>query len=200
MPYNRGLIVKYHAHINIEWCNQGLLIKYMFKYVTKGPDRATIAIGKYKDADSGENKGNIVSNEVDDYIACRYLSSAEACWRIFKFPIHYRKPVVTKLVFHLENEQQICFKDDESLPSVVDRINPEGTMFIQWFQANSRDPIARGLTFVEFPEKFLWDESKKIWKRRKNKICVVGRLIYVHPTAGKFNCFMIFNFKLIVCN
>ncbi|KAK1402506.1 hypothetical protein POM88_002111 [Heracleum sosnowskyi] len=185
VPYNRGLIVKYQAHMNIEWCNQGLLIKYMFKYITKGPDRATIDVGKFKDGNCGEGKGNIATNEVDDYIACRYLSSAEACWRIFKFPIHYRKPVVTKLVFHLENEQQICFKDDESLPSVVGRINPEATMFIQWFQTNSRDPFARGLTFVEFPEKYLWDESKKIWKRRKNKICVVGRLVYVHPTAGE---------------
>ncbi|KAK1366929.1 hypothetical protein POM88_042490 [Heracleum sosnowskyi] len=35
VPYNRGLIVKYQAHINIEWCNQGLLINYMFKYVAK---------------------------------------------------------------------------------------------------------------------------------------------------------------------
>ncbi|KAK1388121.1 hypothetical protein POM88_016299 [Heracleum sosnowskyi] len=185
VPYNRGLIVKYQAHMNIEWCNQGLLIKYMFKYITKGSDRATIAIGKFKDANCGEGKGNIATNEVDDYIACRYLSSAEACWRIFKFPIHYRKPVVTKLVFHLENEQQTCFKDDESLPSVVDRINPEATMFIQLFQTNNRDPFARGLTFVEFPEKYLLDEAKKIWKRRKNKICVVGRLVYVHPTAGE---------------
>ncbi|KAK1379204.1 hypothetical protein POM88_025948 [Heracleum sosnowskyi] len=58
-------------------------------------------------------------------------------------------------------------------------------MFIQWFRANSRDPFARGLTFVEFPEKYLWDEAKKIWKRRKNKICVVGRLVYVHPTTGE---------------
>lgn len=131
VPYNRGLIVKYQAHLNIEWCNQGLLIKYMFKYITKGPDRATIAIGKAKDADSGESKSNIVSNEVEDYVACHYLSSSEACWRIFKFPIHYRKPVVTKLVFHLENEQQVCFRDNESLPVVMGRINPEGTMFVQ---------------------------------------------------------------------
>ncbi|XP_074342481.1 uncharacterized protein LOC141680051 [Apium graveolens] len=185
VPYNRGLTVKYQAHINIEWYNQGRLIKYMFKYVTKGPDRATIAIGKCKDVDSAEDKCNIVSNEVDDYIACRYLSSAEACWRIFKFPIHYRKPVVTKLLFHLENEQQVCFKDDESLPSVIDRINPEVTMFVQWLRINIIDPIARGLTFVEFPEKFLWDNTNKVWKRRKNNIYMVGHLIYMHPTAGE---------------
>ncbi|CAN1189519.1 ATP-dependent DNA helicase PIF1 [Linum perenne] len=32
VPYNRYLIVKYQAHINIEICHKGQLIKYLFKY------------------------------------------------------------------------------------------------------------------------------------------------------------------------
>ncbi|CAN1274370.1 hypothetical protein LINPERPRIM_LOCUS15376 [Linum perenne] len=40
VPYNRYLIVKYQAHINIEVCHKGQLIKYLFKYITKGPDRS----------------------------------------------------------------------------------------------------------------------------------------------------------------
>ncbi|CAN1189516.1 ATP-dependent DNA helicase PIF1 [Linum perenne] len=40
VPYNRYLIVKYQAHINIEICHKGQLIKYLFKYITKGPDRS----------------------------------------------------------------------------------------------------------------------------------------------------------------
>ncbi|CAN1135093.1 hypothetical protein LINPERPRIM_LOCUS15732 [Linum perenne] len=40
VPYNRYLIVKYQAHINIEVCHKGKLIKYLFKYITKGPDRS----------------------------------------------------------------------------------------------------------------------------------------------------------------
>ncbi|CAN1317206.1 ATP-dependent DNA helicase PIF1 [Linum perenne] len=39
VPYNRDLLVKYQAHMNVEMCHQGRLIKYLFKYVTKGPDR-----------------------------------------------------------------------------------------------------------------------------------------------------------------
>ncbi|CAN1786125.1 ATP-dependent DNA helicase PIF1 [Linum perenne] len=39
VPYNRSLLVKYQAHMNIELCHKGRLIKYLFKYVTKGPDR-----------------------------------------------------------------------------------------------------------------------------------------------------------------
>ncbi|KAK1362419.1 hypothetical protein POM88_046893 [Heracleum sosnowskyi] len=61
VPYNRGLIVKYQAHINVEWCNQGRMIKYMFKYVTKGPDRATMAIEK-----SENNEADYDDNNKDD--------------------------------------------------------------------------------------------------------------------------------------
>ncbi|CAN0925705.1 ATP-dependent DNA helicase PIF1 [Linum grandiflorum] len=39
VPYNRDLLVKYQAHINVEVCHKGQLIKYLFKYITKGPDR-----------------------------------------------------------------------------------------------------------------------------------------------------------------
>ncbi|CAN1254545.1 ATP-dependent DNA helicase PIF1 [Linum perenne] len=42
VPYNRSLLVKYQAHMNIELCHKGRLIKYLFKYVTKGPDRSSV--------------------------------------------------------------------------------------------------------------------------------------------------------------
>jgi len=44
IPYNRNLCVKYDAHINVEWCAQKNVIKYLHKYMHKGADRATIVI------------------------------------------------------------------------------------------------------------------------------------------------------------
>ncbi|GKA93592.1 ATP-dependent DNA helicase PIF1-like protein [Tanacetum coccineum] len=44
VPHNRYMLLKYNAHINVDWCNRSKAIKYLFKYLNKGPDRATIVI------------------------------------------------------------------------------------------------------------------------------------------------------------
>ncbi|CAN1326882.1 ATP-dependent DNA helicase PIF1 [Linum perenne] len=45
VPYHRDLLVKYQAHMNVEICHKGQLIKYLFKYILKGPDRGQAVNG-----------------------------------------------------------------------------------------------------------------------------------------------------------
>ncbi|KAL6541113.1 hypothetical protein OROMI_024996 [Orobanche minor] len=79
VPHNRYLLMKYRAHINVEWCNQSRSIKYLFKYVHKGNDRVTASF--YRDADGDTSSGFV--DEVKMYYDCRYISASEAAWRLF---------------------------------------------------------------------------------------------------------------------
>ena len=43
VPYNPELSLRYNCHINVEKCCSILGAKYVFKYTTKGPDRAMVS-------------------------------------------------------------------------------------------------------------------------------------------------------------
>lgn len=190
MPYNRGLLVRYQAHINVERCNRSETIKYLFKYIGKGPDTVTAVMERagthVQGAVVGSSTNKIkVMDEVKNYLSCRYVSAAEASWRLFEFPIHHREPFVQRLFFHLEGEQEIRFHDNDSLPEVVDRVNRDDTMFIQWLISNRHDASGRDLTFVKYPTRYRWDSGGKFWARRRQNIDVIGRMVYAHPASGE---------------
>ena len=70
VPYNRTLCLKYSAHINVEICSQSMLIKYLFKYLTKGPDRIRAVI---EDNVITENSKITAYKDVDEiktYLNC----------------------------------------------------------------------------------------------------------------------------------
>jgi len=76
VPYNLKLLLKYQAHINVEWCNRSTSIKYLFKYINKGYDRITAAIV------NNSNEFGVIhqpSDEIKQYLDCRYISPCEAC-------------------------------------------------------------------------------------------------------------------------
>lgn len=48
-------------------------------------------------------------------------------------------------------------------------------------KANRKYKDARELTYAEFPTKWIWDQTKKKWSRRKSKRRI-ARLYHAHPT------------------
>ncbi|XP_019198170.1 PREDICTED: uncharacterized protein LOC109191996 [Ipomoea nil] len=152
VPHNRYLLLRYKAHINVEWCNQSRSIKYLFKYVNKGNDRVT---AEFYNSTIDEN-GEEVVDEINMYYDCRYVSACEAAWRLFSFEVQYRTPAVERLSFHLPDCQSIVFADDENIDNVLGRETVGQSMFKGWFEANKKYEDARSLTYIEMPNKFVW--------------------------------------------
>ena len=80
VPHNPSLLLKYHAHINMEWCNQVSSIKYLFKYINKGSDRIGAVIEPIEGQPSLSEHQKL--DDIKEYLNCRYVSTSEACWRI----------------------------------------------------------------------------------------------------------------------
>lgn len=135
--FNRNLIVKYQAHLNVQICTHGTLMNYLLEYFHKGPDRAKAVIenihshavnttdrcstlkqvASYIQSKS-DNQNSPIShlyvapqpiNEVKTYLDCHYLSVYESTWRIFYFPIHEQNPTIHRLPVHLPNMNHFVF-------------------------------------------------------------------------------------------
>ncbi|XP_015959922.1 uncharacterized protein LOC107483819 [Arachis duranensis] len=160
VPYNPLLLMKYQAHINLEFCNKSNVIKYLFKYINKGPDRVTATVGEtYNVGESSQ-----VVDEIKQYYDCRYLSPFESMWRIFAYDIHHRWPSVQRLTFHLPNQQHVVF-DDADITLM-------------------RFPDGQSLTYMEYPKKFVYCSNSREWKPRQRGFSI-GRLSFAHPAAGE---------------
>lgn len=108
-----------------------------------------------------------INDEITPYQIGRYISSNEAVWRIFGFPIHERDPTVVHLVVDLENRQRVYFTNE----TAIDRaINPPKTTLTEFFELYKRTDafgaFARTLLFSEVPHYFTWAQTKK-WTPRK---------------------------------
>ncbi|XP_056685501.1 uncharacterized protein [Spinacia oleracea] len=187
IPYNIDLVVKFQAHINVEWCNKDRSLKYLFKYMNKGPDMALARIEQAREGNNGneaQNHQEQVIDEIQNYLKCRYVSASEACWRIFSFIIQYKNPPVQRLTFHLEGHQEVIFEDHEHLDDVLERVGAKKTTLTEWMTANRMYPEARELTYADFPTEWVWLSDEKRWKPRENGSSI-GRIYFAHPASGE---------------
>jgi len=97
-PHPRELLVQFDCHINLEVCGSIKAVKYIHKYIYKGPDCATI-----------QAEGH---DEICTYLDARYISSTQACHNIFEFPMHMEWPAVYRLPICLPGQQSVVLCAD----------------------------------------------------------------------------------------
>ncbi|XP_055527993.1 uncharacterized protein LOC129720539 [Wyeomyia smithii] len=182
VPYSPLLSKIFHAHINVESCHSVKAIKYMCKYVNKGSDQAVFEFSNSSD-------------EVQEFLMGRYISSNEAVWRILGFSLHERSPAVVHLSVHLENGQRVYFTEHNLQGKLQ---TPPATTLTAFFDLCRQDPFARTLLYCDVPTYYTWNVASKTFQRRKRGKAVdghldikasdaLGRVYTVHPANAE--CF-----------
>ncbi|XP_052625048.1 uncharacterized protein LOC111889939 [Lactuca sativa] len=187
VPYNKRLCSRFDAHINVEYCGWNMMIKYLFKYISKGFDRVRFTL-QTSEANTPTTSSTIpvAVNEIKSFLDGRYICPHEAAWRILNFPIHERDPPVQVLAVHLDGMQPTIFKESSQLSSLIDNPDFGVTTLTEWLHNNQRDGRGIDLTYNDYPSKYSWDTKDKRWIHRTTTTnTTIGRLAYVHPTAGE---------------
>ena len=73
VPFNVYLLLRFNAYINIKYYTGFNTIKYVYKYVYKGANRAIVRIASAEET---------TRNKVKEYLNARYVSVLEGAFRI----------------------------------------------------------------------------------------------------------------------
>ncbi|KAF7812712.1 uncharacterized protein G2W53_033688 [Senna tora] len=106
VPYNPWLLLKYNCHINVEICSSVKSVKYLYKYIHKGPDRVNMMLCPESNID-----------EVKQY--ARWVCAPEALWRIYNFSRSRIYLAVERLQIHMPNMQRVQFNEDQSVSEIL---------------------------------------------------------------------------------
>ena len=177
VPYNPYLSRKYNAHINVEICSSIKSCKYLYKYVYKGPDMASVSL-------QSEAMGETQPRETDEikkFVNSRVITASEGCWRIMGFDVHGREPSIQRLAVHEENMQVVTFNEQTPEQAIS---NVKDSTLIAWFNLNKCDPNAQKFKYHEIPEYYVWNIQKHYRMQRKRGFCI-GPMYTTNPSQGE---------------
>jgi hypothetical protein len=173
VSYNPDLCRKYNAHINLEICNSVKAVKYIYKYVYKGHDRATIEIANNND-------------EISIFLTGRYISASESMHRVLGYKLHGEYPSVMALEIHLPDQQFKVYDSSTNIETLLEK-NFKTTL-TTWLDFNNTcapDELSLRLLYREMPRHYTYSAQKK-WKlRMRDHVNMIGRIHYVCPKAGE---------------
>ncbi|XP_074313659.1 uncharacterized protein LOC141648846 [Silene latifolia] len=176
IPYNPYLLALFDCHLNVEVCSTMHAVKYLYKYIYKGHDRISFSV-----TDSNDPK---TVDEISQFQSGRWVSPCEAAWRIFGFDLFETHPPVMPLQVHLPNMQTVRLRPTDNLANVLADEKKARTPLTEFFKKSATKGCPR-LLYAEFTEHFRWDTGTRTWEERRNKVIVIGRLVFVAPAEGE---------------
>ncbi|MBW0474849.1 hypothetical protein O181_014564 [Austropuccinia psidii MF-1] len=173
VTYSPFLLMRYECHINVEIVVSVKAMKYIYKYICKGEDRAVLSL---------ESK-----DETLDFVNGRYIGPCEA---------------ITRMAIHTEGSQLFYFRDEHGTRSQVEAGTAGKTTLTGYFKLNSENAVSNGqpaqsLFYSDIPKYFWWNKKRKEWEPRKKKILAVGRVYFARFTEGEryYLCLLLMNRK-----
>nr|XP_042913565.1 uncharacterized protein LOC122273597 [Parasteatoda tepidariorum] len=154
VPYNPWLSKKFNAHINVEICASVKSVKYLYKYVYKGHDAASIKLQLNDDVNH------------DEILTFLDVGAPEAIWRLNEFHMSEKSHTVMRLAVHLPNQQQVIYQSGHEVEAVA-RASARHTTLTAWFQLNQTDVDACRYYYSNMPHYYVFDRSNNRWKRHE---------------------------------
>ena len=122
-------------------------MKYLSKYVHKGEDFVRARI-----------QG--VMCEIEQYGGTRYISAAEATWRLLGYQMVDRYPAVTKIHARLEGEQYVTFPQDATPEERLQISDASPSKLTIYFNHPTQDCFTL-LTILDYYEQYTIKKSKR---------------------------------------
>jgi ATP-dependent DNA helicase PIF1 len=142
VPYNPYLLKYFNCHINVEACGSIKAIKYLFKYIYKGHDKACITVGT---TTVDDNNGGV--DEIKQYRNVRWVTPLEALWRIYDFDLSENDPPIMQLQHHLPGMNMVGYQQNQNIENVLKRQGSEQSMLTEYFEKNKTDEDARTILY-----------------------------------------------------
>ncbi|XP_051158478.1 uncharacterized protein LOC127279882 [Leptopilina boulardi] len=175
VPFCPKLSEIFNCHINVEVVSSIKSVKYLYKYIYKGHDAASIII-------TNSNGESVINHdEINHYEENRYVGPVEAVWRILSKPLGKKSHSINRLPVHLPNEQNVLIHTDEGNSKISFDLKKTSKL-LEFFELNKRDKNANQYYYSEIPEHYTWIQKSLQWKRRLRKEKVLGRMYSVSPS------------------
>jgi len=180
------------SHFDLQVVSSVGSVKYLYKYVQKGPDRAMVNVAN-RTREHAEPEPRAPRDEIAEYLDARVLGSSMCAWKLFGFKMHGRFPAVQRLDVHLLGEQYIHYEEGQERAALrraeeADKGGdaPSSTL-LAWFNylllndgtsqcehaaatvpsdAAIADTACFDLKYQEFPRFYIYNKKLGLWKRR----------------------------------
>jgi hypothetical protein len=172
--YNPHLSLLFNSHINVEFCAGLPSIKYLYKYMHKGPeDFATAVVTK------PDGSQELEHDEPSAFLKTRIVGTSEACWGYFGFELFGMSHSVVRLPVHSEGQQVVFFREGGEVSALHENKN---TKLMAFFDLNIRDPFARTLLYDQIPQHYTFRDNQWVRRARRSNKPILSRMHFVSPT------------------